>query len=89
MIEWRWNLPPLTVRDARASNIAESLDFSTRVPEAPAFTVANQVYGTACGTIALAPGSKAAKAREKHRAEWRALRDLAARHGYPVGKKLA
>jgi phospholipase C len=26
-IEWRWNLPALTVRDADANNIAEALDF--------------------------------------------------------------
>ena len=27
-VEWRWNLPPLTPRDASARNIAEVLDFS-------------------------------------------------------------
>jgi phospholipase C len=42
MIEWRWNLEPLTVRDATANNIAEVLDFSAkerrrlfRVPDGP------------------------------------------------------
>jgi phospholipase C len=37
MIEWRFNLPPLTVRDAQARNLAEVLDFSrapdTRAPQ--------------------------------------------------------
>jgi phospholipase C len=28
MIEWRWGLPALTVRDAAARNLAEVLDFS-------------------------------------------------------------
>jgi phospholipase C len=27
MIEWRWGLPPLSARDAAASNLAEALDF--------------------------------------------------------------
>src|SRR4030095_7947403 len=27
MIEWRFGLPPLTVRDAQANNLAEALDF--------------------------------------------------------------
>lgn len=28
MIEWRWELAPLTVRDAEAANLAEALDFA-------------------------------------------------------------
>jgi phospholipase C len=40
MIEWRWGLKPMTVRDASAKNLAEALDFSTtRDPVTlPAFT---------------------------------------------------
>ena len=30
MIEWRWDLPPLTVRDATANDLAEALDFKRR-----------------------------------------------------------
>jgi phospholipase C len=30
MIEWRWGLKPMTVRDAKAKNFAEALDFSKR-----------------------------------------------------------
>jgi len=30
MIEWRWDLPPLSARDANARNLAEVLDFSSR-----------------------------------------------------------
>lgn len=29
MIEWRWDLEPMTVRDAKAKNLADALDFST------------------------------------------------------------
>jgi phospholipase C len=28
MIQWRWNLPPLSVRDAAANNLATALDFN-------------------------------------------------------------
>ena len=40
MIEWRWDLEPMTVRDAKAKNLADALDFSqTRKPtKLPAFT---------------------------------------------------
>jgi phospholipase C len=30
MIEWRWNLPPMTARDRGARNLAEALDLSSR-----------------------------------------------------------
>lgn len=30
MIEWRWGLEPMTVRDANAKNLADALDFSSR-----------------------------------------------------------
>ncbi len=30
MIEWRWNLQPLTLRDRTAKNLADALDFKTR-----------------------------------------------------------
>ncbi len=30
MIEWRWDLPPMTTRDANARNLADALDFSAR-----------------------------------------------------------
>jgi phospholipase C len=40
MIEWRWALAPLSVRDANANNLAEALDFSTRNLAAPSYAVA-------------------------------------------------
>jgi phospholipase C len=39
MIEWRWSLPPLSVRDAAANNLAEALDFSLVRRTAPAYSV--------------------------------------------------
>ena len=39
MIEWRWGLPPLSVRDANANNLAEALDFSLASRTAPQYDV--------------------------------------------------
>jgi phospholipase C len=39
MIEWRWDLTPLTIRDATASNLASLLDFSLANLDAPTFDV--------------------------------------------------
>ena len=40
MIEWRWNLEPLTLRDRTAKNLAEALNFRSRrdAITLPAFT---------------------------------------------------
>jgi hypothetical protein len=32
MVEWRWDLAPMTARDRNAQNLAEALDFSARTP---------------------------------------------------------
>jgi phospholipase C len=48
MMEWRWNLRPLTVRDASAANLAEELDFDEPNVTAPRFTVAPGPYGGVC-----------------------------------------
>jgi phospholipase C len=39
MIEWRWGLPPLSVRDAAANNLAEALDFSRVRHDIPDYAV--------------------------------------------------
>jgi phospholipase C len=39
MIEWRWNLTPLSVRDASANNLADALDFSDPDIDAPDYEV--------------------------------------------------
>jgi phospholipase C len=47
MIEWRWNLQPLTVRDANANNLAQALDFSaSRNP--PQYSVPQGPFGGIC-----------------------------------------
>ena len=48
MIEWRWNLEPLTVRDEKARNLAEVLDFSQTNYFAPEFSVPTGPFGRPC-----------------------------------------
>jgi phospholipase C len=40
MIEWRWGLLPLSVRDATANNLADVLDLGAQNLQAPAMSVA-------------------------------------------------
>jgi phospholipase C len=54
MIEWRWNLRPLTIRDSTANNLAETLDFSRPDLNAPLFAVPPGPFGQLCpGTLPL------------------------------------
>ncbi|HUL50449.1 MAG TPA: alkaline phosphatase family protein [Gemmatimonadales bacterium] len=39
LIEWRWDLEPLTVRDATANNLALDMDFATPNLQVPAYDV--------------------------------------------------
>jgi len=48
MIEWRFGLPPLTVRDQTANNLAEVLNLATPDVAAPAFTVPSGPFGLPC-----------------------------------------
>jgi phospholipase C len=49
MIEWRWNLPPLTFRDENANNLAETLDFiSPPNLSPPTFSVPGGLFGLPC-----------------------------------------
>ena len=50
-IEWRWDLPPLTVRDASANNIADILDFNARTKQAPLYDVPPGPFGSLCGPL--------------------------------------
>ncbi len=50
MIEWRWNLRSLTVRDSSANNLAEALDFSNPNLNAPAFAVPPGPFGSVCSS---------------------------------------
>jgi phospholipase C len=54
MIEWRWSLRPLTVRDATANNLAEVLDFSRTNLSVPHFSVPPGPFGAPCALANLA-----------------------------------
>ncbi len=73
LIEWRWDLAPLTVRDAGANNLAEMLDFSRPRLAAPLFNVPFGPFGAPC----------ALKDRA-HDEDWLALKDLAQQTGWPT-----
>ena len=49
LIEWRWSLTPLTVRDANANNLADVLDFSAPNFRAKPIDVTG-LYGLPCAT---------------------------------------
>jgi phospholipase C len=51
MIEWRWSLRPLTIRDSTANNLAQALDFSSRNLNAPVFSVPTGPFGTLCAPL--------------------------------------
>ena len=74
MIEWRWGLPPLTVRDATANNLAEALQFTAPDLRAKSFSVPTGPFGSAC--VPSVPNDT--------EAEWLPLLDLAALFGWPV-----
>jgi phospholipase C len=72
MIEWRYGLAPLTLRDRKAHNIAEALDFTDRDLHAPSWDVPPAV-GVAC------PSTDPSEF-----ADWMALRDVAERAGFAL-----
>ncbi|MDQ4503158.1 alkaline phosphatase family protein [Sinomonas sp. ASV322] len=74
-IEWRWNLPALTPRDANATNIAEVLDFSSAPNlSAPTFLVPTYVAGAACTPL---PGGDPED-------EWHPLKNRAIAEGWKL-----
>jgi phospholipase C len=75
MIEWRWGLAPLTVRDATANNLADVLDFAAPDLSAKQFRVPTGPFGQPC-----LPVSTSAVMAD----EWELLRAKAAAFGWPV-----
>jgi phospholipase C len=80
MIEWRWDLQPLTVRDETALNLAEVLNFSQRDPSAPSYPVPFGPFGTLCPSSG--PMVQQADA-------WIQLRSLAESYGWSQPYKVA
>ena len=74
MIEWRWGLEPLTVRDATANNLAEALQFAAPDFRVKPLKVPAGPFGTLC-----VPGQ-----RDETDEEWLPLLRMAADFGWPV-----
>jgi phospholipase C len=72
MIEWRWRLRPLTVRDATANILAEVLDFERPNFDSPDFTVPEGPFGALCPPTMAAAKNTAA------------LAEIAAELGFPM-----
>jgi phospholipase C len=53
MIEWRWGLPHLTVRDEAATNLAEVLDFRRPQRRTPSYNVPEGNIATICTPVGL------------------------------------
>jgi phospholipase C len=76
MIEWRWDLDPLTVRDAQANNLADVLDFKAKDQRPHLFQVPAGPFGGACPNTSIAS--------ESELGAWLDLRDLARLFGWGV-----
>ena len=76
LIEWRWNLQPLSVRDATASNLAQELDFTRPRLDAAVYPVP-AVTGAFCPVNPALIASRAAP-------RWERLHDVARRSGWGV-----
>ena len=57
MIEWRFGLPPLSIRDETANNLAEVLNFAAPSVTAPVFNVPTGPFGTPCPPAVPSPGA--------------------------------
>jgi len=82
MIEWRWGLEPLTVRDATANNLAEALKLDTRRLGLPLFDVPVGPFGAPCGTTAAVPAGARTVDDVRDDEIWRDLRAMAAGFGF-------
>jgi phospholipase C len=82
LIEWRWDLEPLTERDATAANIADVLDFKARNQRPPLFPVPPGPFGAAC-PAATAPLLTSTTAETE---TWMNVRDIARIFGWPVNR---
>jgi phospholipase C len=86
MIEWRWGLAPLTVRDKYARNMAEVLDFS-KPPNlaSPTFLVPPfTTLGCNAGEGVSVPADESATEMDPEFAEWGGLKEFALAHGWEL-----
>src|SRR5438309_6713183 len=82
MIEWRWGLDPLTVRDATANNLAVELDFTQVDPTPPPVYSVPAVIGAVCPVRLPGLAAPALPSPRPARPHWAGLREVARRHGW-------
>jgi len=75
LIEWRWQLAPLTVRDATANNLAQALDLGQPNYFAPLYAVPAVPFGGVCMSAAAASNEETA---------WAALQSLSLISGFTL-----
>jgi phospholipase C len=78
MIEWRWGLEPLTIRDATATNLAEVLQFQAPDLQAKQFDVPIGPFGSVCSPAVAGETDE----------EWFPLLQMAADSGWPLSFEL-
>jgi phospholipase C len=88
LIENRWNLQPLAIRDAKALSIGTALDFRQPPRAAPQYSVAPILAGTACpatpnGAL-TASAIRGASGAGSEADKWGLLYDLAKRSGWSL-----
>ncbi len=81
LIEWRWGLPPLSVRDATANNLALALNFGQPSLMAPQYPVPVGPFGAACSPAALSNVPVNLSSGDN---EWAPVLALAHQYGFPV-----
>jgi phospholipase C len=74
LIEWRWGLAPLSVRDETANNLALALDFGHPNAFAPQYALPVGPFGAPCPQAV--PSTEATA--------WATLQAQAASHGFPL-----
>jgi phospholipase C len=85
LIEWRWGLPPLSVRDATAANLATALDFDKKADlTAPSYEVPPFVSAGCTPLPLVAPAAAAPLQASGGGDEWAGLAELAQAQGYEV-----
>jgi phospholipase C len=94
LIEWRYGLEPLSVRDAQAHNLARVLDFEHPRYDVPQPNVPPGPYGSPCvpTTGAVTPAAQAAPVappapghtHDDALFEWLPLLDVARHYGWPA-----
>src|SRR5947209_2009908 len=82
MLEWRWGLDTLTVRDATVIILVVVLDFTQVDPAPPPVYSVPAVIGAVCPVQLPGLAAPALPSQRPERAHWAGLREVARRHGW-------